>query len=187
MGVIRLLFLTLVILLSPRLTVGHTMDEEVPLTPKQAHQVYKEMLFNAQARNIDAMARLLPAIASMTEHFKVEYGINSADEIQSAIPHGYEATVLAIQRLIYIDMGHHYNLSLEKIDASREAGREHLISAFRDYLLLSPNIQADHFLIDQKIKNHFRRTVTATIDSKRLVPLIEEMRRLLLEALPELK
>ncbi|MFQ5780238.1 MAG: hypothetical protein ACE5HN_05570 [Nitrospiria bacterium] len=179
--------LALVILLSPRLAAANAMQEEVPLTPEKVNHVYKEMLFHAQTRSIDAVARLLPVITPMTQYFKEEYGVDSADEIQRAIPQGYEAIVRAIQRLIYIDMGHHYKNSLNEIDASRETAREHLISAFRDYLLLSPTVQVDHFLIDQKIKNRFRRAVTATTDSNRLALLIEEMRRLLLEALPELK
>ncbi len=145
------------------------------------------MFFYAQTRNYPAVGRLLPPIASITQHLKQEYGIDSAEEIRRAVPNGYEAVIEAIQRFVYTDMTHHYKLSLIKIDAHRTAAQSDLRTAYRDYLLLSPYVQTDHFWVDQKIKSRFRRMVTATTNSKELAPLIDEMGTLLLNALPELK
>ncbi len=186
------LCLTLAILLSTLMVTspawGDRLDDaikgEVVHSPVE---VYREILLHVYARDYGPVVRLLQKVKSWTDHLEEGSGIDAVEEIREAISQGHEVVLRSVLRLIHIDLLLRLEAGLNQVDVSLILAQAELREGYRNYLLLSPFIQDQHFEVDQKIKNLFRRGVTSKTDRKRLDRILNEMRGLILKGLPGLE
>ena len=178
---ISLFFLAFTALFTPSSAEAQPYREALESPPSKT---YQEILYHFHQRDYENLKRSLRLLQPLTRHLKSTYQVDVVRQIESGIKTGdHEGILLSIQRLVFLDMRDLFSLAFSTIDASKEQARESLRMAYRNYLLLSPYVQISRFRTDQRIKTLFRHAATATLESKRLLPLTGEIEALLAETL----
>lgn len=157
-----LIILYLIILIAiPGVARGQPYREGLSIPPVQ---VFGGMLGFAKAGDFAKIERSLHLLTPLLSALFQKYQVDHGSETRSAISAKDKDKVLKeVQRLISSDMRDLFDQADIVIRESNEKAKVKFKTAFLDYLLLGPFIEARSFKSDGKIKRAFR-DIQFTID-----------------------
>ncbi|MBI5746874.1 MAG: hypothetical protein HZA13_07715 [Nitrospirae bacterium] len=141
---------------------GQPYREGLSIPPAQIFNGINGFAKSGDYEKIEKSLQLLtPLLTALSQ----KYGIDYTSEIRSAIAVKDKDKVLkGIQRLIFSDMKDLFDQADLVIKESKDKAQVKFKTAFLDYLLLGPFVEAKNFPSDGKIKRGFR-DIQFTIDS----------------------
>ncbi len=167
------------------LVLGQPYRDSLPLP---AFQIYQNMLRYTQDKDFEKVERSLPVLRPIIQAINLNFKLDIEAEIRDSLAKkDQDRILLAIQRLIWLDMKDLLSLGVKVAQESQDQAVVNFRKAYLDYQLLSPYIQVKNFSSDQKIKNIFRKAVITGTTAEDLRKAVEDIDNEVRTAFPELK